>query len=369
MPTKCYNVIIAGGKGTRFWPLSRARRPKQVLKILSRKSLIAETADRASALADRDHTLVVTLADQLATLRKELPTLPRTAFLAEPQGKNTAPCIGLAALEIIRKDPQAVMVVLPADHWITDAEGFRRTIRSAVGLAASSNRLVTIGIRPNYAETGFGYILKSRPYKSTVKGAFKVKGFTEKPTLKVAARLLKQQALWNSGIFVWKAARLLELLSQYQPQVAEGIASIAKAAATQSLAQPNAKLKNIVTRQYRRMPSVSIDYAVMERAAADGQVLTVEANFDWSDVGSWAAIHRMMPKNSDGNAGNGPWLALKTNDSLIHASDRLVVLLGMKNTVVVDTPDALFVADLERSQDVRELVDHLNAARYRKFTE
>jgi mannose-1-phosphate guanylyltransferase len=361
MSTLCFSVIIAGGKGTRFWPLSRAKRPKQLLKMISRKSLIVETAERVYPLSGRGQTLVVTLADQLNALRRELGDLSKNNFLAEPQGKNTAPCIGLAALEVIRRNPAAAMIILPADHWVRDNSAFRRTLRAAVDLATRYNQLVTIGIRPDYPETGYGYIMKGKGTGglSRSKG-FTVKRFTEKPTAAVARRLVRQRALWNSGIFVWKAATLLELLTLYQPAMAAGLETIKRAASGKSLSNPGPKLRAIITREYKKMPSLSIDYAVMEKAGAHGRVLTIEGDFGWSDVGSWEAVHRMMKKDGNGNAGQGRWLGLGTTNSLIHAPNRLVVLLGMKHTVVVDTPDALLVGDLSRSQEVRDLVEELN---------
>ena len=361
MPNHCFSVIIAGGKGTRFWPLSRVRRPKQLLKILSGKSLIAETAERVYALAGRKQTLVVTIADQLAALSRELRDLPKSNFLAEPEGKNTAPCIGLAALEAVRRDPAAVMMVLPADHWVRDNAAFRRTLKNAVALAERHDRLITIGIRPEYPETGYGYIIKGKPLGAkSASDAFVVRKFTEKPTLPLARRLLRRRALWNSGIFVWKASTLLELLARYQPAIAAALESIRRAAAGKSLANPNLKLRRAIAREYKKMPNLSIDYAVMEKAGADGKVLTLEADFGWSDVGSWAAVHRMTAKDGSGNASRGRWLGLSAKNCLIHAPDRLVVLLGIENTVVVDTPDALLVGALDRSQEVRDLVDALN---------
>ncbi|MGE5218406.1 MAG: mannose-1-phosphate guanylyltransferase [Chloroflexota bacterium] len=361
MPINCFSVIIAGGKGTRFWPLSRARRPKQLLKILSHKSLLQETAERVYPLSGRKQTLVITVADQIAALRRELRALPKTNFLAEPVGKNTAPCIGLAALEVIRQNPDAIMIVLPADHWIADGVAFRRTLKAAVDLASRHNRLVTIGIRPDYPETGYGYITKGKAFGATHSlRAFVVKNFTEKPRLALARRLVRRGSLWNSGIFVWKAAMLLQLLSRHQPAIAKSLRAIEHAAGGKSLAAPNPKLRAIVAREYAKLPGMSIDYALMEKAGAEGKVLTVEADFGWSDVGSWAAVHRMMKQDTDGNAGAGRWVGLGARNCLVHAADRLVVLLGVENTVVVDTPDALLVGDLRRSQEVRDLVDALH---------
>jgi mannose-1-phosphate guanylyltransferase len=366
MKPECYSVIIAGGKGTRFWPLSRSQRPKQLLRILSPKSLIRETQERILPLSGRDRTIVVTVADQLSALRRELPALPRRNFLAEPRGNNTAPCIGLAALEVIGRDPGAVMVVLPADHWVRDVKAFRGTLSLAVEIAARHERLVTIGIRPNYPETGYGYIIKKTRLGG--KATYHVKRFTEKPTLSRARQLIRQGALWNSGIFAWKASILLELMRRYQPVIAEGLERIKKATGRKSLASPTGKIANIVDREYKKMPNISIDYAVLEKAGAEGKVFTLEADFGWSDVGSWDAVHRMLPHDKNGNAGNGKWFSLGAKNSFIHAQDRLVVLLGVENTVVVDTQDALLVGDIKRSQEVRELVDELKNKGYGAYT-
>ncbi|MGH7824320.1 MAG: mannose-1-phosphate guanylyltransferase [Candidatus Binatia bacterium] len=366
-PTYC--VIMAGGKGTRFWPLSRSHRPKQLLKILSPKTLIRETADRVLPLTGRRQTIVVTVAEQLKGLSKELPMLSGINLLAEPEGRNTAPCIGLAALEIVMRNPEAIMIVLPADHWVADKEAFRRTLRDAVELAADSENLVTIGIRPDYPETGYGYIMRGkRLNRSLGSKAFQVKEFKEKPSAKSAQRLIRRGSLWNSGIFIWHAAALLDLLRRYQPGIFEGLKRISRAAGRHRLATAGPKLHAVIAREYKKMPNISIDHAVLERAGSEGKVLTLEADFGWSDVGSWAAVHRMMRKDENGNAGNGKWLGLGAKNCLIHAPDRLVVLLGIEDVAVIDSPDALLVGDLKRSQDVRELVDELNKEGYGAYT-
>lgn len=367
MIQNCYSVIIAGGKGTRFWPLSRSRRPKQLLKILSPKSLIVETAERTFSLGGRSQTLIVTVAEQLRALRRELPALPAKNFLAEPQGKNTAPCIGLAALEVVRRNPDAVMIILPADHWVADVKAFQRTLTVAVNLAERHDQLITIGIRPDYPETGYGYIMKGKALDGKKPpAAFRVKRFMEKPAIAKARRLMRQGSLWNSGIFVWKAATLLDLLARYRPEIANGLAVISQEAVGKSLS--SSKLSSVIAREYKKMPSISIDYAVLEPAGSEGRVLTLEADFGWSDVGSWAAVHRMMHKDAHGNAGNGRWISMGAKNCLVHAPDRLVVLLGLENAVVVDTPDALLVGDLNRSQEVRELVEELKKKGYGAYT-
>ena len=367
MKTKRYSVVIAGGKGTRFWPLSRSQRPKQLLKILGRKSLISETVSRVLPLSRREQTLVVTVAEQLNASRKELRTLPRKNFIVEPEGKNTAPCIGLAALEVTNRDPEGVMIILPADHWVADVAAFRHTLKAAVNLVGRYDRLITIGIRPNYPETGYGYIVKGNSLGGKARGVYQVKRFREKPSVSIAQRLIRQGSLWNSGIFVWKAATLLELLRRYQPAIATALETISKAAG-KTLNHPTPRLRHIIAREYEQMPNISIDYAVLEKAGSEGKVLTLEADFGWSDVGSWAAVHRMLPLDQNRNAGNGKWLALGANHCLVHAHDRLVALLGVQDTVVVDTADALLVGDLKRSQEVRELVEELKKKGYGAYT-
>jgi mannose-1-phosphate guanylyltransferase len=360
---------MAGGKGTRFWPLSRSQRPKQLLKILSPKTLIRETVDRALALVGAEQTVIVTVGEQLSALRNELHMLSRVNFIAEPQGKNTAPCNGLAALEIATRDPGAVMIVLPADHWIPQRGPFYRTLKRAVALAAGSEKLITIGIRPDYAETGYGYIMKGKPLRHK-RGAhaFSVSGFKEKPTLNQAKELIRRGSLWNSGIFAWHVGTFLELLQRYQPEIFAGLKRISQAAGNRSLATAGPKLRAIIGREYKKMPSISIDHGVFEKAGSEGRVLTLEADFAWSDIGSWAAVHRMMPKDADGNAGSAKWLGLDAKNCLIHAPDRLVVLFGIDDAFVVDTPDALLVGDLKRSQEVRDLVEKLHSKGYGAYT-
>ncbi|HEU4342778.1 MAG TPA: sugar phosphate nucleotidyltransferase [Candidatus Binatia bacterium] len=364
-----YSVIIAGGRGTRFWPLSRAQRPKQLLKIFSRKSLIRETADRIMPLSGRNQTLVVTVAEQLNAVRKELASLPRENFLSEPYGNNTAPCIGLAALEIVTHDPDAVMIVLPADHWVADSAAFRATLKAAVALAVRHRELITIGVRPEYPETGYGYIVKGEKVDGHGTGsAYRVKRFKEKPTSAMATKLIRQGSLWNSGIFVWKASALLDLLERYQPSISGALQRIKGAAKGKPLASPAAGLRAAIARAYATMPSISIDHGVLEKAGSEGRVLTLKADFGWSDIGSWAAVHRMMRRDTNGNAANGKWLGLGAKDCLIHSQDRLVVLLAVHNTVIIDTADALLVGDLKRSQEVRELVAELKKKGYGSYT-
>jgi mannose-1-phosphate guanylyltransferase len=369
MAPKCYSVIIAGGKGTRFWPLSRSQKPKQLLKIFSAKSLIKETADRVESLGGRAQTLVITVAEQLNALVQELRAVPGKNFIAEPQGKNTAPCIGLAALEVTARDPAGVMVILPADHWVADNRAFCRTLKAAVALAIQHDQLITIGIRPAYPETGYGYIVRGqRLGKNHGASAYHVKQFKEKPSIGMARQLIGKGALWNSGIFVWKASTLLALLDRHQPAIAWALKTISKAAHGQSLANPTPRLRAVMRQAYKKLPTISIDHAVLEKAGSEERVLTVEGNFGWSDVGSWAAVRRMLRQDRQGNAGNGKWLGFDAKNCFVYAPERLVVLLGVEDAMVVDTPDALLVGDLKRSQEIRDVVEELKKKGYGSYT-
>lgn len=366
--TQVFAVIMAGGKGTRFWPLSRFDRPKQLLKILSQRTLLSETLRRITPPFRRENVLVVTAAEHFQEVRRETRDLPTRNLLLEPQGNNTAPCIGLAAIEVAARNPNALMAVFPADHWITDRDAFRRTVQAALKLARETDALVTVGAQPAYPETGYGYIRKGRPVLRQRKVAgYQVKAFQEKPTRTRAARLIRSGSLWNSGIFIWKASTILELLRRFSPAIFQGLAKIQKARGTGLGGLPRPRLRAVLRREYRKMPAISIDQAVLEKAGATGKVLMVEADFGWSDLGSWAALHQLLPHDSRGNAAVGDWLAVDAKGCLVFSPQRLVVLLGMRNTVVIDSPDALLVADRERTQEIREVVRRLKQTGRRRY--
>lgn len=359
---------MAGGRGTRFWPLSRSQRPKQLLKVLSRKSLIRETVDRITPIFNLENILVVTVSDHFKAVRQELRMLPKSNFLLEPKGNNTAPCIGLAAIELFARDPNAIMTVLPADHSISDPGPFRRTLRAASHLTETHDALVTIGIHPGYPETGYGYILKGK----AINGppgifAYRVKAFKEKPTLKQAVVCLQSGALWNSGIFVWRVSTILEMLERFTPRIFRGLQRIKQGLNGKSLGNLDPKVRVILKREYGRMPNISIDHAVLEKAGSTGQVATMEAKFAWSDIGSWASLYKLLSHDSKGNAAIGNWLGIYSRDCLVHSANRLVVLLGMKDAMIIDTPDALLVGDLKRAQDLREVIKQLDLKGYRRY--
>ncbi|MBI2361226.1 MAG: mannose-1-phosphate guanylyltransferase [Deltaproteobacteria bacterium] len=362
-----YGVIIAGGKGTRFWPLSRPAYPKQLLRIFGEKSLIQQTVDRVSPLFGRTRLLVVTVSGHDKAIRRELGLLPTANFLIEPRGNNTAPCIGLAAIELSARDPEGIMVVLPADHWVADAQAFARALKVAIKLAETHDALVTLGIKPEYPETGYGYILRGKKVPgSPGASAFHVRGFKEKPSLPKARQLLRSGALWNSGIFVWRARTILGAIERYAPSLFAGLHRIMAAGGGLGIASP--RLRAVVRREYRKMPNVSIDYAVLEKAGSENKVLTVAARFGWSDVGNWAAVHRMLAKDGRQNAGVGHWLSLRSSRCLAYSPKRLIALLGMEDTVVIDTPDAVLVGNLKRAQEVKDLVGELERRGYGRYT-
>ncbi len=352
MPATCFSVIIAGGKGTRFWPLSRTRRPKQLLKIIGPKSLIAATADRVDPLSGSVRTLIVTIADQLAAMRRELKNLPKANFIAEPQGRNTAPCIGLAAMEVVRRDPEAIMVVLPADHWVRDAAGFRKALNSAVRLAQRLDRLITIGIRPEYPETGYGYIERGEPMAGLA-GCFKVARFVEKPDLASAKKFLASgRFYWNSGMFVFRASRYLDELGKHRPDILQ---------AARNAWEKNARDLDFIRldeQAFLASPSESIDYAVMEKTR---DAVVVEADIQWSDIGSWTALWQAGTAGPDGNVTVGDVHADTTRNCYIRAESRLVAAVGVEDLVIVETADAVLVTHKSCSQDVKRTVEALKA--------
>lgn len=369
MKIRRYAVVMAGGRGTRFWPLSRLQTPKQLLKMWSGKSLIRETLDRVLPLFGPENTLVVTVADHYESIRKELSMLPKANFLVEPQGNNTAPCIGLAAIELASRHPNAIMTVLPADHWVSDIKSFRRTLQAATQLAERHDALVTIGIRPNSPETGYGYILRgTRMKEAGGMTVYRVRGFKEKPTLGKARQLMRRGSLWNSGIFSWRVSTILEMLGRFAPSISQGLDKIEKGARGLKIGSRSPRLQALIRREYGKMPNISIDHAVLEKAGAENRVVTVSARFDWSDVGSWASVHRMLPRDKNGNAGVGRWMGMQSKDCLVYTQDRLVAFLGIQDAVIIDTPDALLVCDIRQSQRVRDLVEELERKGYGRYT-
>jgi mannose-1-phosphate guanylyltransferase len=349
-----FAVVMAGGSGTRFWPASRAARPKQFL-ALGRKgteTLLQATVRRAAAAVGMDRVLVVASARHAAAIAEQIPALPGGNLLLEPIGRNTAPCIAWAAAHVRRRDPGAVIGVLPADPHIGDEREFAATLERAF-VAAEGGVIATVGVTPTRAETGYGYLeLAARADPGGATQA--VQAFVEKPTPERAQQYLRGgRHLWNSGMFFFPAALILREIARHLPQLAEFVEGCDRAAAVGAEAA-------FVAERYAALPAISIDYGVMENAQG---IAVVPAAFGWDDVGSWAAAFELADKDGDGNAAlAGDLLAIDAGGCLASAhSGKLVVLLGVRDLVVVDTDDALLVLPRARAQDVAKVVAALKA--------
>ena len=351
--TNIYAVIMAGGVGSRFWPQSRERSPKQVLEIVGSGSMISNTIARIQPLVPIDKVLVVTNKLQKDIIYKQVPLLLLQNILTEPIGRNTAPCIGLAAKLISRYDPDAIMIVLPADHIILNTEEFLNVLQRAVRIAQESDALVTIGIKPTRPETGYGYIqyedsLKINPYVAD--GIYRVKTFAEKPNLETAEKFLKSgDFLWNSGMFIWKTSVILREIENHLPELGEQLRKLEHAIGTETY---QATLEHV----YRVIRSISIDYGVMEKAS---KVFVVKGDFGWNDVGSWDEVVRLTPIDGEGNALRGTVITKDSHRNYIDAGNKVVATIGIEDVIVVATDDAVLICKKGRSQDVKEVVDYL----------
>ena len=354
-----FAVIMAGGKGSRFWPRSRERRPKHLLDIQGERTIIRETVDRIRPLVPPERTLIVTGRSHAAELIRQLPEIPEENILIEPVGRNTAPCIGLAALHIQKRVSDAVMLVLPSDHRIDDEITFRRILIAAGRAASEGEALVTIGIRPTGPETGYGYIEQGDLY-STCEGEkiYTVRSIREKPPLDQAKRFLQQGGFsWNSGMFVWKASTVLEAIRCFLPELHVGLARIREALGTE-------REDEIVGEVYSAQKAVSIDYGVMEKAE---NVLVVPGDFGWSDLGSWDALWEVSEKDENGNAVRGSFIGIDAGDSLVHCPGKLVALVGVRDLLVVETDDALLICRRGRSQEIRKVVETLEKSNRKEY--
>ncbi len=342
-------LIMAGGLGTRFWPKSRREHPKQLLKILGEQSLILDTVERLKPIVTGEEIYIVAMDDQLGKIRKQLNGHAGINYLVEPKGKNTAPCIGLAAVVMQKDDPDAVMVVLPADHLIEDNDVFLKTLQTAEKVALETGKIVTIGIEPNYPATGYGYIQFDQQL-AVADGMplLHVKTFAEKPNVATAERFLSSgDFLWNSGMFVWKVKTILEEIEEHLPQVYDGLMEIRDA-----LGRPEQDA--VIRRVYSQIRSISIDYGVMEHAK---EVTVLKGNFGWNDLGSWGEVYKLMDKDENRNVLVGSHLIRDAAGCLVDAPEKCVALVGVDDLVVVDTPDALLICRRDRVQEVRDVVD------------
>src|SRR6185295_13114359 len=350
-----YPVIMAGGSGTRFWPLSRQLFPKQLLRIMGDETLIQQTMRRVVCASTPKRVIISTNPAQAESIRVQLSEWKDALtdnFVLEPEGRNTAPAIALVALELVRRDPDAIMVVVPADHIVKGQRDYDAAVSLASNLAGEG-LLVTFGIRPIRPETGYGYIKPDRKKVLAKQGKLKghpVARFVEKPNEAKAAQYLKAgDYYWNSGMFVWRAATILDEIRRHQPMLYRGIEKIGH------LMQQNTS-RSVIDEEYRQLPSVSIDTGVMEKSTKSA---VVPVTFRWSDVGSWGSLDEVVSKDKAGNVAVGRVVDLDSRRSIVYGDRRVVATIGLRDMVVVDTPDATLVCPKSRAQDVKSIVEIL----------
>jgi mannose-1-phosphate guanylyltransferase len=345
-------VIMAGGKGERFWPISRCSMPKQFLSLTDDgKTMIQLTAQRLLPLVDYDNMFVVTNQAYIALVREQLPLVPCENILAEPMGRNTAPCIGLAAAVIGRKHEDAVMAVMPSDHLIQLHEMFIDTVTLAADVALAATNLVTIGIPPTYPETGFGYISFARGTShGNDRGVYKVLQFVEKPDIETAKEYVaSEKYLWNSGMFVWKLSTIMESFRTFMPDLHHGLLEIRRAYGSPDY-------DDVLQRCFNDFNPISIDYGIMEKAES---IYVIPGNFGWDDVGSWPALARIRKTDHDGNMILGDVIAENSAESIIIGDKKLIAAIGLNDIVVVDTKDALLICNKHNTQDVKMIIQRL----------
>ena len=344
-----YAVIIAGGSGTRFWPLSRRTFPKQLLTLFGEQSLLEQTVARILPVISSERIYIFTSEPILQKVRRLLPRLPSGQIVGEPAARNTAPTLAVAAHEIAWRDPQGLMVVLPSDQIIAKPALFRHVLGSACRVATMPGRSVVLGLKPTRPDTGFGYIrLGRREEKVAGHEVFHVESFTEKPSLPVARRYIaSRRYLWNGGMFIWKASTLIENLARFQPEMARQASRIAAAGGIRSRA---------FRRLYPRFQKISIDFALMEKIS---DIYGVPADIGWNDVGSWAVAYELGQQDAEQNVRPGPSLSLDSRGNMLVSPKKFVVTVGVQNLIVVETDDALLVCARERSQEVGKAVQEL----------
>lgn len=342
-------LIMAGGRGERFWPKSRKNLPKQFLSLTDDgKTMIQLTVERISPLVKLGDVYIATNKDYKQLVLEQLPGLPEQNILCEPVGRNTAPCIGLGAMHIAKKYEDALMFVLPSDHLIKFNKMFLRTLQDACDVAEKNSSLVTIGIAPDYPETGYGYI-KFDPH-ITEGHAYKVDRFVEKPSLEVAKEYLAtEEYLWNSGMFIWKVSSILKNLEKYMPDTYAGLKQIQNAFGTD-------EEEHVLEKEFTAFQSQSIDYGIMEKAE---DIYILPGTFGWDDVGSWLAVERIKKTNEFGNVVDGNIITINTTNSIIQGGKKLIATVGLDDMIVVDTDDATLICSKEHAGEIKKVLENL----------
>jgi len=362
-----YPVILAGGRGTRFWPLSRRKRAKQLLALDGKQTMIQQTVARLLQLASPKRFWIITNDGLRLPIAKQLPALPKAQILAEPAGRNTAPAIGLAAFLLLRENPDAVIGMFPSDHVIADERRYRETLRRGIEIASAGENIVVLGIRPNRPETGYGYIEAGNTFEGE---ALRVRRFTEKPDAKKAAEFVEAgNYFWNSGMFLWSARTLANAMREHLPKTAVLLEDIAAAFGTRKFSTTFRKL-------YPKCENISVDYAILEPRSAkgerEGNIFCLPADFGWNDLGSWTALHEHHTAKSSPPEGNIVTAAgafvLNARGNYVHAPGKFVAVVGVSDLVVVETPDALLITTRQHAQDVGKVVKHLDEKKLHKLT-
>lgn len=340
-------VIMAGGKGERFWPKSRTSHPKQFLSLTGDgETMIQKTVKRISPIVQTEDIFIVTNSEYRNLVKKQLPEIPDENILAEPYARNTAPCIAFASAVIKRKYENAVMLVLPSDHLIKYENIYTRTLCNAIVKATESHNLVTIGITPSYTETGYGYI----NFGEESGNAYKVEKFVEKPDLRTAKKYLSSgKYLWNSGMFVWQVSAIEECFRNFMPEVYKGAEKIGGAFGTDSF-------ETVLESEYKAFPSESIDFGIMEKAS---DIYTIPGSFGWDDVGNWLAVERINETDDNRNYIEGDVIAENCERTTICGGKRLVAAVGVEDIIIVDTDDAVLVCSKNNTQDVKKIIARL----------
>jgi mannose-1-phosphate guanylyltransferase len=366
LKTNFYPVILAGGRGTRFWPLSRKRRAKQLLALDGKQTMIQQTVSRLLPLAPAKRFWIITNEDSRREIARQIPRLNKPQIIAEPVGRNTAPAIGLAAFILLRSHPDAVIGMFPSDHVIGDEKRYRQVLEKGIDIAAAGENIVVLGIRPTRAETGYGYIETGAAME---REAYRVRRFTEKPNAGRAAEFVAAgNYFWNSGMFLWRARTLAHALREHLPKTAGILEQIAGAFGT-------AKFASTFRRLYRKCENISIDYAVLEPRSSKGEqnsnIVCLPADFGWNDLGSWTALHEhhvAKRRSADGNLISSEGMfTLDAAGNYIHAPGKFVAAVGVNNLVVVETVDALLITTREQAQDVGKIVKYLDENKLHKL--
>ena len=347
-----FAVIMAGGRGERFWPRSRMAKPKQFLNLIGEKTMLQLTIERIEDLVGISDTYVVAGAEFKDTILEQIPKLPEENIIIEPFGRDTAAAIGLAALVLGQKNPREVMIVLPADHYIGNVRNFQEVLKSAVATAGRGDKIVTLGITAHSPETGYGYIQRGELI-DTFAGipAYRAVRFLEKPDYTRAMEFLSSgDYLWNSGMFVWRIDMIREKIEKHIPSLAKGLKEI-----KDSLGHDH--YEKTAKKVYSELPKVSIDYGIMERA---DNVLVIPCDFGWDDIGSWTALERYIEKDELGNVLHGEGVLLDTVNTCVISKDKTVALLGIENLIIVNDHDSLLICHKSRAQEIKKVVQALN---------